>query len=39
MCRNVINVIGDASCVVVMTSTEGQQQEHLANLIRIQIWL
>jgi proton glutamate symport protein len=28
MCRSVVNVTGDASCAVVVASTEGQLQEH-----------
>jgi len=34
MCRSVVNVTGDASCAVVVASTEGQLSERLANAIR-----
>jgi len=34
MCRSVVNVTGDASCAVVVASTEGQLSERLDNAIR-----
>ena len=33
MCRSVVNVTGDASCAVVVASSEGELQKHSANLI------